>query len=108
MKLTIFNVCRYVTCRSWAYSQIFLHSLVTTIVKTYGWENVRSGKCRREYVQSEKSPSWKCPIGEVSVEELSFAEVLVWDLSMGKCKLGNFPDTNLLVELSQGNCFKEL
>ena len=54
----------------------FLHCLVTTTVKAYFWENVRSRKCRRG-----KCPSGKCTVGEVSIEELSFKEVPVEELS---------------------------
>ena len=32
---------------------------MTTIVKTYGWENVRSGKCRRNFLRETFSESSK-------------------------------------------------
>ena len=38
----------------------FLHNLETTIVKTYSWKNVWSGKCRKK----------ECPVREVSVGEV--------------------------------------
>ena len=44
MRLTIFKAFPYPNCHRWAYSQVFLHSLVTIIVKTHGWENGWSGK----------------------------------------------------------------
>ena len=44
--------------------RFFLRCLVTTFVKTYGWENVRSGKCRRQ----------ECPFREVSIGEVSYWE----------------------------------
>ena len=54
---------------------------VATIVKTYGWENDRSGNCRRGDVPSGKSLSGKYPVGKVSIGELSFGEVSVGELS---------------------------
>ena len=44
MTLTIINVFVYLICHSWAYSQVLLHSSVNVIVKTFGPENVWSGK----------------------------------------------------------------
>ena len=49
---------------------------MATVVKTYGWENVRSENVVGRNVQSGKPPSGKCPIGQVSVGELS----------LGKCQ----------------------
>ena len=43
---------------------------------------------------------------EVSVVELFFGEVSVGDLCMGKCQLGNCPDTNLSVKLSETTALK--
>ena len=57
---------------------------------------------------SGKSPSEKCPVRKESIEKLSFGEVSVWHLCMGKCQSRNCLDTNLSIKLSQGNCFKEL
>ena len=63
MKLTTFNVFSYIIFHSWAYSQIFLPSLVITFVKTHGWENIWSGSRRGGgNVQAGKSPSGKCPV----------------------------------------------
>ena len=71
--------------------------------RMYGRENVVGRN-----VQSEKSPSWKSPVGQVSVEEMSFGKVSAWDLFMSKCRLGNCTGTNLSVKLSQRNFYKEL
>ena len=91
-----------------AYSQVFLRSLVTSIVKIYNWENVRPGKCRRE----------ECPIKEFSVGEVSGRAImhrgtlLRGSVSLGsvheECQSRNCPDTNLSVKPSQRNCYKEL
>ena len=70
MKLNIFNV--FLTL--FAITEL-IHRFFFTVLLKRGWENVRSGTCYRGNVQSGKSLSGKCPVGEVSVEELSFGEV---------------------------------
>ena len=102
------NVFPQLVCHSWAYSQVFLRSLVTTIVKTYDWENVRSGKHRREKCLVRRSPSGKCPVGQLSVKELPYGKVSGWYLFMRKRQWENCTDANLSVKLSQRNCCKEL
>ena len=100
MKLTIFSVLL---------TFLIVTELIHSLMTTYGWKYVRSWNRRKEDVQSGKSPSGKCLVGEVSVKELYFGEVSVyWDLFIRKSQSGNCPYTNLSVNLSQRNCFKEL
>ena len=81
---------------------------MATFAKAYGWENVQLGKCRRGDVHSRNFPLGKCPVGKVSVEELFFGEVSVWDLSIGTSQSRECPNNNLSVKRSQKTCFKEL
>ena len=81
---------------------------MTNIVKAYGWENVQSVKCCRGNVHSGKFQLGKCSVEKVFVEELSFGEVSVWDLIIGKSQSKKCPNTNLSVKLSKKICFKEL
>ena len=88
MKLTIFSVLL---------TFLIITELIHSLMTTYGWKYVRSWNRRKEDVQSGKSPSGKCLVGEVSVNELYFGEVSVyWDLFIRKSQSGNCPYTNLL------------
>lgn len=107
MKLTIL-ILSYLICHSYAHSQVSLKTSVTTIVKTYGWENVRSREYRQgggmSYQRSLRRES-------VFVRGSTCRGTILREsanLGLGKCQSGNCLDTNLSAKLSLKNCFKQL